>query len=294
LPGGLTFRFVAQPGHLSLYSRLLAASLRRFAPPGVVLQACVPEPMTLDSGTLAAFDRLEVQVTRFEPAIWRAHDYPIGNKVDIAALPADTGHVVVMDSDMIALRPFETDELTGVVLGMRPIMAPQVFVAENRPGIEAFVRARVAAAPEPERARLTAIRTPAEVGFPVFNSGFMVMRSGIGLGERLAELTRAVLAAEALAPKLRRPFADQLALACLALERPGAVTPLEKRWNRHVKTPPEGATLWHYFFFSRLARQPFGQRLLLSLQEEHAARGIDLLGEWSRRDLARAGRRDRS
>ena len=288
---GLTFRFVVQPEKLSLYARFLASSLRRFGPPGIVLQACVPSHMALDSSTLSLFDRLDVEVVRFEAELWRKYGYPIGNKVDVAALPAATGHVVVMDSDMIALRRFRTDELTGLDLGMRPIMGPQVFVGENRRQIEDFVSKNVVPAPRAELGRLMAIRTPAKVGFPVFNSGFIVMRSGLGFGERLRELTSLALETETLAPKVRRPFADQLALACLALERAPAVTALATSWNCHVKTPAARATIWHYFQFTRLIHRPFGRKLVFSLQEEFEKHGFNLLGERSRREVMPKPRR---
>jgi hypothetical protein len=288
---GLTFRFVVQPEKLSLYARFLASSLRRFGPSGIVLQAFVPSHMALDSSTLALFDALDVEVVRFEAELWRKYSYPIGNKIDIAALPAETGHVVVMDSDMIALRPFRIDELTGLDLGMRPIMGPQVFVGENRRQIEDFVSRNVVPAPRSELAGLMAIRTPAQVGFPVFNSGFIVMRSGLGLGERLRELTSLALETEALAPKVRRPFADQLALACLALERAPAVTPLATGWNCHVKAPAARAIIWHYFQFARLIHRPFGRKLVASLQEEFERHDFNLLGERSRREVIPTARR---
>ena len=136
-----------------------------------------------------------------------------------------------------------------------------------------------------------AIRTPAEVGFPVFNSGFIVMRQGLGLGERLRELTSRALETEALAPKVRRPFADQLALACLALERAAAVTPLATGWNCHVKAPAARATVWHYFRFDRLIRRPFGRKLVASLQEAFEGQGFNLLGERSRREVMPKARR---
>jgi hypothetical protein len=136
-----------------------------------------------------------------------------------------------------------------------------------------------------------AIRTPAKVGFPVFNSGFIVMRSGLGLGERLRELTSRALETETLAPKVRRPFSDQLALACLALERAPAVTPLATSWNCHVKTPAARATIWHYFQFTRLIHRPFGRKLVFSLQEEFEKHGFNLLGERSRREVMPTPRR---
>jgi hypothetical protein len=280
-----TFRFVAQPGSLALRSRFLAGSLRRFAPAGSVLEACVPAGHDLDATTLAAFEAMGVVVRRFEPEIWRRHDYPIGNKVEAACLPASTPQILLLDSDIVAIRPLLIAELADVKLGMRAIVGPQVFGPEHRHAIRRFVETSVRVSDGPHLQRHLGIRSPARVGFPVFNSGVIVFPDGADLARRLRELTVAALESPDLPDAVKRPFADQLALACLALEHPECVTVLPERWNCAIVAPPERASLWHYFAFTRLAQTSTGQQLIHSLQEEFAAQGINLLGEWSWRDV---------
>jgi hypothetical protein len=280
-----TFRFVAQPGSLAHRSRFLAASLRRFAPAGSVLEACVPAGHDLDATTLAAFEAMGVAVRRFEPEIWRRHDYPIGNKVEAACLPASTPQTLLLDSDIVAIRPLATAELAGVQLGMRTIMARQVFGRGHRRAIGRFVEASVRVPGGPALQRHLAIRSPARVGFPVFNSGVVLFPEGGDLARRLRELTVAALESPDLPEAVRRPFADQLALACLALEHPERVTVLPEHWNCAINAPPERASLWHYFAFTRLAQTGAGRELIGSLQAEFAGQGINLLGEWTGRDV---------
>jgi hypothetical protein len=290
-PPPLTFRFVAQPGSLALRARFLAASLRRFAPEGSVLQACTPAGAELDGTTRAAFDRLGVVVTGFEPEIAKRYDYPIGNKVEAACLAGGTGRTLLLDSDIVAVRPFETTELADVVLGMRTIMARQVFGPPHRAGIRRFVARHVRVGSGPALARLEATPTRARVGFPVFNSGAVLFGGRDDLARRFRELTVAVLEARELDDAVKRPFADQMALACLALEHPECVTVLPEHWNCAINAPVERATLWHYFSFTRLAQAPAGRQLVFSLQEEWKRHGINLLGEWSGRDVVHTTRR---
>ena len=280
-----TFRFVAQPGSLAHRSRFLAGSLRRFAPGGSVLEACVPAGHDLDAPTLAAFEAMGVVVRRFEPEIWRRYDYPIGNKVEAACLPGSTAQTLLLDSDIVAIRPLVMAELADVTLGMRTIIAPQAFGSEHRPAIRRFVETSVRVPDGPALQGHLAIKSPAQVGFPVFNSGVIVFPDGSDLARRLRELMVAVLESPDLPDAVKRPFADQLALACLALEHPECVTALPERWNCPIEVPPERASLWHYFAFTRLVRTSTGRQLIHSLQAEFAAQGVNLLGEWSKRDL---------
>lgn len=290
-PPWLTFRFVVQPGSLALRARFLAASLRRFAPKDSLLQACMPATAELDATTKAAFDRIGVAVTAFEPEIATKYDYPIGNKVEAACLPGGTGRTLLLDSDIVAVRPFEATELEGAVLGMRTIMARQVFGPPHRAGIRRFVAKHVSVASGPALARLKATPNRALVGFPVFNSGAVLFAGRDNLARRFRELTVAVLEARELDDAVKRPFADQMALACLALEHPECVTVLPEHWNCAINAPVERATLWHYFSFTRLAQTPAGRQLIFSLQEEYKPYGINLLGEWSGRDVVHTTRR---
>jgi hypothetical protein len=290
----VNFRFVVQPGSLALRARFLAGSLRRFAPGDSVLEACIPSGYAeIDANTLKAFDHLGVVTSRFAPEISRRYNYPIGNKVDAACLPGETDRVVLLDSDIIAIRPFETAELEAVTLGMRPIMARQVFVAERRQMIDRFVGKNVRLARGPAMRRLRSIRTRARIGFPVFNSGVIVFPGRNDLARRFRELTVAVLESGDLDDAVKRPFADQMALACLALEHPECVTDLPEHWNCAINAPAERATLWHYFSFTRLATTPEGRATIFSLQDEYEQYGINLLGEWSRRDVMHTTRPER-
>ena len=119
----------------------------------------------------------------------------------------------------------------------------------------------------------------------MFNSGVVLLPDRPDLALRLRGLTVAALKSPDLPDAVKHPFADQLALACLALEQPAAVTVLPRHWNSPISTSAEKAGLWHYFAFTRLAQTDTGQRLIRSLQEEFAAQGINLLGEWSGRDV---------
>ena len=234
-----TFRFVAQPGSLAHRSRFLAGSLRRFAPAGSVLEACVPAGHDLDAATLAAFEAMGVVVRRFKPEIWRRHDYPIGNKVEAACLPASTPQTLLLDSDIVAIRPLRDGRARRRDSSACARSSARSGVRAPSTGPRSGGSSRPASVSPTARPCSATSRSEARPGSASRCSipGSSCFRTAATWPGGFASLRWRRSNCADLPDAVKRPFADQLALACLALEHPECVTVLPEHWNCPIERP---------------------------------------------------------
>lgn len=281
----LTIFFIAQPGGLSLKSRLLAASLRMFGPKDLKLVACVPAHLNnLDDLTVKTFDSLRVEIVEFEARIWKRYDYPIGNKLDAAALNFSTRYAMFLDSDMFAVRKLEFWRLPQCSLSARPIMATQAFTEENASVFREFVNLNCKVGDIP-LGKYDDTGFPSQVGFPIYNSGLVIFETSRGYQRRWWELASAVLEFKQFPERLKYPFADQTSLAVAALEAGTSFKILKNKWNMNINTAGKDPYIYHYFGFMRLLRDQRAYQLVKKLQRETKKRGLPVLGEISEKDL---------
>ncbi|MDH6267261.1 hypothetical protein M2360_002658 [Rhizobium sp. SG_E_25_P2] len=285
----LTMFFITQPGVLSFKSRLLAASLRRFAPEGVKLVACVPAHLNkLDALTVGTFDRLGVQIKEFNADLWSKYNYPIGNKLDASVLDFSTRYAMFLDSDMLAMRKLEIWRLPDCAMSARSIMGRREFTLENAPVLKDFLL-KNCKLDESAFANASDDGFTSEVGFPVYNSGLVIFDVTSGFQHRWRELTCAVLENEQLPKGFKYPLADQTALAATALEIGSSFTLLKNVWNMNINVRKKVPFIYHYFGFMRLFQDKNAFNLVKELQKESSKLGLPILGEIGEKDLVFTG-----
>lgn len=259
------FVFVCQQGELEAKAMLLAASLRRFLPPGHELVAALPTPASRwgspSPATLAGLQRLSVRTTQI--VNWVSPDYPIGNKIDCLAVETTCRRTVFLDSDMLLLRPVDLAPLTSARLAAVPASAAHV-------GQDDWARFyRACGLPPPAvvtRTLLSGEPTP-----PYFNSGFVSADRAIAsaLADEWNECATRLLAGGDLPRSVRHRFLDQVTLPIAAARLGVDIVPLPPEWNFPSWGMKIGdgplPTFFHYQRLARLLDETAPRETFLSL-----------------------------
>lgn len=287
----ITYFFVVQPGSLSFRARFLAASLRECAPPGSRIEAFLPEThQDIDTNTRRTLDFFGVHTRTFRPVLWPGHDYAIGNKVDASAQGFQTAHAVFLDTDIVVTRPFDPAPLCQGDLAAVPIMGAQVFSGAQGQRFSAHAKRALGVERVALNAPLRRARDmcPQQLStrLPLFNSGVVAFRTGSGFAARWHARTAQVLGAPDLPERMKRPFADQAALAMVAYELRAGLVVLERKWNASFRSGIDEALFWHYFRVFSILQKQAGRRLFLATHRRYLNRGLNLLGEVSEKDLS--------
>jgi hypothetical protein len=261
------FIFICQQGDLEIQSSLLAASLRRFLRVEHELIAAVPGPAatwgTPSEGTRIFLRRLGV---RIEPVVNEiAPDYPIGNKVSALRIASSADKLVLLDSDILAMREFHDQERFDIPFNARPA------------GLAGFTDAgwwESAYAACGVKMPGGCIRTIGDGQYmpPYFNAGFVAVPGGIGFGQAWLDCCRSIDRTAAVPNK--RPHLDQIALP-VAVARLGlAYDCLDERFNFPLPLKALDARrlpiFLHYHPPTMLAREPAALAVVRELCEEHA------------------------
>lgn len=271
------FVFICQQGDLEAKALLLAASLRRHLPQMHEIVAALPGPEALwgtpSPAILDALERLSVTtvatVNRISP------DYPIGNKIDCLTVGTSCRRIVFLDTDMLLLRSVNLGGLKGPRLGAVPASAAHV----RQEDWARFYADCGLPQPQPEMRTLVSN----ELTAPYFNSGFLVMESGLAsaLADQWSECAIRLLGRSDLPQVVRSRFLDQVALPLAAARLGIEITPLAKDWNfpswamRIGDAPPPA--FFHYQALGRLLRERPTEEMFLSLMETEPRLGDAIL-----------------
>jgi len=243
----------------------------------------------LDENTLKTLAHFEIELRSFKPKIWPKYGYPIGNKVDVATQDFETDTAVFLDTDILVLRPFETQELTQGSLSAAPIMGSHSFqsrvglkynkVVEDILGQSEFALS--------EQLRLAAQKMPPKVNavIPMFNSGVVAFKPQSGFAELWKKRTIEFLDHPMATDRQKSPFADQASLAIAAYEFKDQFHCLDHKWNSGPRRPSERTIFRHYFRLSNLLKVEKERSLLIDTHLEAAEHGLNLLGEITVKDL---------
>jgi hypothetical protein len=266
-PADFAFVFVYHGGELEIKALLLAASLRATLGRAPELIAAVPQPSEVwgapSAAGLALLDALTVRVLTVDNPIDAT--YPIGNKLACLGVATRARTVVVLDSDILCLRPFDHDPAAVTGFAAKP--------ADKRTfpgGLEVWqpLYAAVGTRPYPDQVTTT---FSGESGPPYFNSGVIFTR-------RPSELGAAWIAcARRIDPRLQdigqRHWLDQVALP-LAVRCCGmGFTVLDERWNHpaHLRRLDDALPYFcHYHWPSVIAREPRLRDRVRALAAAHA------------------------
>lgn len=294
--------FVIQRGELELKALLLAWSLRESHGKSLTLFAACPEHADWDQlqpGTLAALQRLDVTLLKFQPHF--APDYPIGNKIGLLGLLPEGQPGMFVDSDILSLQRWSVEDLlAGAAAAAKP--ADCATWGDEQRWSEVYALAGQAL-PQ-RRVHLT---VSGQLSLPYFNAGLVAAREPAGLGAdwlQLAQLLREC----SLDLGQRYPWLDQIALP-LAMARQPAWRALDERWNYPAHLRALGDTeinLCHYHQPGVILREPRLRRLfqracrqqphIAALAAEHpgwqpllAGQGAPWLRKGKRRDFLITG-----
>src|SRR5205085_9821345 len=150
---------------------------------------------------------------------------------------------VFIDSDVMAVRSIDFDDIGDFDLAAAPIFRPQVYTPESTPLLNGFINGsnemrRLGATPYPE---------PLDAADDVYNSGLVMLRSA-EIAEKWNRLTELVLESS-LPRKFREPFADQTSLALMKRLSTISHNRLPRFWNAHPQRTDEKTMLVHYHAF---------------------------------------------
>lgn len=283
----LNFFFICQHGGLELKGRILAASLRHFAKPPFNIVACVPTNSTIGEPTIAMFESLGVEIFPFEPEIWKAFDYPIGNKVDaaVALTRSRDSYCAFLDTDTLAIKQFEPQRLAAGDIGAAAIFGPQVFIPQAATMLNEFI----ATLTPPMNEEIAPFESTIDWRSDAFNAGVIVFRSP-AWAEKWRSLVLQVLASD-LPLRFRHPFADQVALALMKRHREASFQVLPRRWNCGADTINDKTIIYHYHALLRAFDNDLALRTIKLLDKTYSSTSQSLLGEITAKDLYRGKRR---
>ena len=260
--------FVCQGGNSGLAAKacLLAASLHRFARMDRELIAAVPGPASLwPAPAPIALDFLRALGVRIV-AVENQLDlnYPIANKIGCLSVPTVAEKLILLDSDMLLMRPWEDEARFGIAFNARPAAAPSFTNRQDDwDAVYAACKTR------PLRGHMRTIYTD-ELIAPYFNSGFVAVPAQVRFGDVWLDCCRRIDAAGGIPNK--RPYLDQIALS-------PAVSRLGMEWDNlpdsfnypiNLKTidashPP---LICHYHDTLTLMREPAAVEVVKSLAAE--------------------------
>ncbi len=250
-----TVLFVCQAGELEIKALLLAASLKKHLRGRCRCVAAVPWPEgqwgRVSPQTYEVLADLGVAVVGIVNPVG-AH-YPIGNKIACLGLPVETEYAMLLDSDIVCLRPFAPARYFGA-LDVYAKAADMLNFGQVSTAWEEVYR--LVGMPLPRRQTLTTLTH--ELGPPYFNSGVVIVRGRSGLGREWARVAHTIDRAEHIGDKY--PWLDQVALP-VAIERLGlSLQCLDERFNYplHLKPLPLGDLpfLCHYHWPKIIRREP--------------------------------------
>jgi hypothetical protein len=262
-------------------SLLLAASLKTFLRCEHELIAAVPThddlwgaPSELANGL---FEELGVRTAPITNTIDPA--YPTINRIFCLQIPTDADKVVVIDSDMLCMRPFEDEPRFGIPFNSKPASL-RTFTTEIGPWRAAYAETKV---PMPD------MRMPTTVSRqyipPYFNTGLVAVDRECDLGPAWLECCAQIMGNPSV-PEVGR-WADQIALA-VAVEKLGLPYDcLDDRYNFPLRLRPlEEESLpyfCHYGNFRSATREPVVVEAVRSLVAERPALAEALQGrdEWA-------------
>lgn len=266
---------------LEAESLLLAASLQRFLRCEHELIAAVPThpelwgaPSELAHGI---FEELGVRTAPITNTIDPA--YPTINRIFCLQIPTDADKVVVIDSDMLCMRPFEDEPRFGIPFNSKPASL-RTFTTDIGPWRAAYAETDV---PMPD------MRMPTTVSRqyipPYFNTGLVAVDRECGLGPAWLECCARIMGNPSV-PEVGR-WADQIALA-VAVEKLGLPYDcLDDRYNFPLRLRPlEEESLpyfCHYGNVRSATREPAVVEAVRALVSERPALGEALRGrdEWA-------------
>ena len=273
------FIFISH-GVLEAESLLLAASLRRYLRCDYELIAAVTTHADLwgepSEQALALFQELGVRTAPITNTIDPA--YPTINRIFCLQIPTDADKVVVIDSDMLCMRPFDDEPRFGIPFNSKPASL-RTFTTDLGPWRAAYAETGVA---------MPEMRMPTTVSRqfipPYFNTGLVAVDRDAGLGPVWLECCEQIMGNPSI-PEVGR-WADQIALA-VAVEKLGLPYDcLDDRHNFPLRLRPldDEDLPWfcHYGNFRSAAREPLVASEVESLVAERPALGEALGGreEW--------------
>jgi SAM-dependent methyltransferase len=261
------FVFVCHGGELEIKSLLLAASLRATLGDAPELIAAVPRPASVwrepSSAALEMLRRLRVDVQAVENPI--GAEYPIGNKLACLGVATRVRTAVVLDSDILCLREFDSDPAAATGFAAKP--ADKRTFPGDAEVWEPLYAAAGATLPE---TRIATTLT-CEAGPPYFNSGVVFTTQPAQLGAAWVECARTLN--PLLEARGQRHWLDQVALP-VAVRRCGLdYACFDDGFNfpAHLKSLPENLPVFcHYHWPEVIAGEPRLRERVRELAARHA------------------------
>jgi SAM-dependent methyltransferase len=273
------FSFVCHRGELEPKAVLLAASLRRHAPAGCELYATVPRPHQVwgepAEETLAAFEDLGVTLVEVDAPFGRERA-AMANATTLH-VPAQADRLVSLDSDILALAPFQDRPLFDADVTIKPVDL-ETWTHEDETWRRTY-RACGLDLP-PDRVTTTVSR---EFRPPNYNAGVKVLRDPRRLAEEWQRCAEALIEVEDQLPFREEFWSNQPALA-VAIRRAGftvAEAGEDLNYPAHLRALPSTGPLpvFCHYHYPRIVRAEPALRLLVrELADDHPLVGRALAG----------------
>jgi hypothetical protein len=258
----MKFVFVCQAGRLEIQSMLLAASLKCFLRCEYQMVVSVPVPPK-DWGrpaqrTLAFFQEAGARIVETHNRM--GTDFPIGNKTSALIHRFEGDPVVVIDSDVMLIRPFDGQCLRGVDFAAKPADFP-TYNREFSDWSGIYRRFGL----ELPKKRMRATFSGEQMA-PYYQAGFVAYRHGTGLGQQWLRFCEQIYARKKKEGSRSFTWVEQVALP-LAVEKLGvSCTELDETMNypAHVRRVRgrELPYFCHYHEPGVIYREPLIRRLV--------------------------------
>ena len=276
-----SFVFICQAGELEVKALLLAASLKRFLRGPYELIAAIPTPEAIwgapSEVTLQLLGAMQVRTVSISNEVDPAFTH--GNKIDCLNVKVSTDWLVLMDSDILCLKDFRDEvDLTGP-FSAKPV-DHQTFTKDICDWETAYATAGVL----PPRLQIPSTVSK-EYGLPYFNSGFLVVEPGGGLGPAWLDCCLKIRANESI-PEMRM-ISDQAGLAVAVQKLRLPFYCLDERFNypTHLKPLMEHYAPFfaHYHWPEVIFREPaLRKNVRLSVKQFPAiARVMEAHPQWA-------------
>lgn len=239
------FVFVCQQGELEIKSMLLAASLRENLRGDYELVAAIPKPKShwgkISELTKKIIKQLDIRVENIENEI--DINYPIGNKVSCFNIKTDADKIVFVDSDIVCMRPFLSEEHFTEQFCAKPV--DQHWFNEWRHIYELFNL------PYPTERFHTTINK--ETILPYFNAGLIVADNDINFSEEWIKCCKIIDSAKHITDK--RPWLDQIALPIVLKKKNLKYKILNNKYNyplHELKSIPSDLPFFCHYHYSHI------------------------------------------
>ena len=263
--------FVCQAGKLEAQAALLAASLRRFVRFDNELIAAIPMPEEQwgrpSEQTLSFLNSLNVRTVATTNQIDTT--YAIGNKVSCLSIKTNADKLILLDTDMLLMRPWEDEARFSIAFNARPA---SISSFSDAPADWEKVYAACGAKPLRGLVRTT---YSGQLIQPYFNSAFVAVPANSGFGAAWIDCCQKIDAIPHL-PK-KRPHLDQIALSPAISLCGLEYDCLDETHNYPINYKPldkdQLPYFCHYHNPATLSREPATVALTRGLIEEHPALG---------------------